>query len=98
VALGDGELSGEKLLRNADLAMYGAKRRGKGCHVLYEDDMQAQARERVSLRTRLEGALERGEFELAYQPVVDLDGLSVVGAEALVRWALPGGKGAAPAA
>ena len=79
----------EELLGNADLAMYAAKRKRKGSHAVYEERMHAQARKRLELRSQLDGALERGEFELVYQPIIQLNGLSVAGAEVLLRWSSP---------
>ena len=82
---GDGTTDTE-LLRNADLAMYAAKRRGKGVHAFYERHMQAAARFQLELRSELEGALAREEFFVEYQPIVRLADATVAGAEALLRW------------
>src|SRR6202012_5465304 len=89
VALADGQSPPENLLRNADLAMYVAKRDRKGGYALYEADMHARASKRLQLRSQLEVALEHDQFELFFQPVVELDGLRIVGAEALLRWQHP---------
>jgi diguanylate cyclase (GGDEF)-like protein len=89
VALADGQSSPENLLRNADLAMYVAKRDRKGSYALYEADMHARASKRLQLRSQLEVALEHNQFELFFQPVVELDSLRIVGAEALLRWQHP---------
>jgi diguanylate cyclase (GGDEF)-like protein/PAS domain S-box-containing protein len=86
---GHGETADE-LVRNADVAMYIAKTRGKGRFVLFEPDMHAAALERLDLEADLRRAVERGEFRLEYQPIVTLDGGEVCGAEALVRWQRPG--------
>jgi len=85
------------LIRNADAAMYHAKRGGRNCHVFYAPDMNAAAVERLLLKSKLRRALERNEFLVRYQPKVDLESAKVVGAEALLRWRLPGHGDIAPA-
>jgi diguanylate cyclase (GGDEF)-like protein/PAS domain S-box-containing protein len=85
------------LIRNADAAMYHAKRGGRNCHVFYAPDMNAAAVERLLLKSKLRRALERNEFLVRYQPKVDLASAKVVGAEALLRWRLPGHGDIAPA-
>jgi diguanylate cyclase (GGDEF)-like protein/PAS domain S-box-containing protein len=82
-------VSGEQLLRNADLAMYTAKRRGKGRFETYEDGMHARAVERLRLEAELRQALGRGELVPHYQPIVDLATGATVGVEALARWLHP---------
>jgi EAL domain-containing protein (putative c-di-GMP-specific phosphodiesterase class I) len=84
------------LIRDADAAMYHAKRAGRHCHVFYTPEMNASAVERLLLRSKLRRAVERGEFILRYQPKVDLESHRVVGAEALIRWRLPGHGDIAP--
>jgi diguanylate cyclase (GGDEF)-like protein/PAS domain S-box-containing protein len=84
------------LIRNADAAMYHAKRQGRNCHVFYVPEMNAAAVERLLLKNKLRRALERNEFVLRYQPKVDLASGEVVGAEALLRWRLPGHGEIAP--
>jgi diguanylate cyclase (GGDEF)-like protein/PAS domain S-box-containing protein len=84
------------LIRNADAAMYHAKRAGRGCHVFYTPDMNAAAVERLLLKSKLRRAIERNEFVVHYQPKVDLGSGQVVGAEALLRWRLPGHGEIAP--
>ncbi len=79
----------EELLRNADLAMYQAKARGKGMYEEFAPPMYEAVRDRVSLGSDLHHALERREFRLVYQPVVDLATEAIVGVEALVRWHHP---------
>jgi diguanylate cyclase (GGDEF)-like protein/PAS domain S-box-containing protein len=85
------------LIRYADAAMYHAKRAGRNCHVFYAPEMNAAAVERLLLKSKLRRALERNEFLLRYQPKVDLASGKVVGAEALLRWRLPGHGEIAPA-
>jgi len=85
------------LIRNADAAMYHAKRAGRHCHVFYAPEMNAAAVERLLLKSKLRRALERNEFVLRYQPKVELASGKVVGAEALLRWRLPGHGEIAPA-
>jgi diguanylate cyclase (GGDEF)-like protein/PAS domain S-box-containing protein len=84
------------LIRNADAAMYHAKRQGRNCHVFYVPEMNAAAVERLLLKSKLRRALERDEFVLRYQPKVDLASGEVVGSEALLRWRLPGHGEIAP--
>jgi diguanylate cyclase (GGDEF)-like protein/PAS domain S-box-containing protein len=84
------------LIRNADAAMYHAKRQGRNCHVFYVPEMNAAAVERLLLKSKLRRALERDEFLLRYQPKVDLATGEVVGSEALLRWRLPGHGEIAP--
>jgi diguanylate cyclase (GGDEF)-like protein/PAS domain S-box-containing protein len=84
------------LIRNADAAMYHAKRAGRNCHVFYAPEMNAVAVERLLLKSKLRRALDRNEFVLRYQPKVDLASGLVVGAEALLRWRLPGHGEIAP--
>src|SRR5688572_13643600 len=79
----------EQLLRNADIAMYNAKAAGKARFVVFQPRMQEQLRERLRLEDDINCALERGEFFLEYQPVVDLDKRELLGVEALVRWNHP---------
>jgi diguanylate cyclase (GGDEF)-like protein len=90
VALADGHCAPADLLRNADLAMYTAKRDNKGGYALYEAEMHARASKRLQLRSQLEVALEQNQFELHFQPMVDLEDGRIVGVEALVRWQQPG--------
>ena len=83
-----GMTSGE-LLRDADLAMYSAKRSGKGRSCIYEDDMHHVATDVLELEADLRQALEQGEFTLCYQPTLDLETSLVEGVEALIRWSHP---------
>jgi diguanylate cyclase len=74
------------LLRNADLAMYFAKRKGPGMSAFFDATMNDAALHRFTLEAKLRGALERGEFALHYQPQFDVRTGGVSGMEALLRW------------
>jgi diguanylate cyclase (GGDEF)-like protein len=76
----------DTLLRNADLAMYFAKRKGPGMFAFFDASMNAAALHRFTLEAKLRGALERGEFTLHYQPQFDVRTGGVSGMEALLRW------------
>ncbi|MEQ1803258.1 MAG: EAL domain-containing protein [Gammaproteobacteria bacterium] len=76
------------LIRNADAALYRAKRQGGGALEVYHADMNAAAVERLMLKSRLRKAFEKNELRVHYQPKVDLRNGSIAGAEALVRWEL----------
>lgn len=90
VAFGPVEGSGEDLLHDADIAMYVAKRTGKGRVAVFEPDMRIKASHRTRLQQELAQAVERGEIDVAYQPVVDLHTGRAVMLEALARWRRPG--------
>ncbi|HEV7656542.1 MAG TPA: bifunctional diguanylate cyclase/phosphodiesterase [Mycobacteriales bacterium] len=77
------------VLRDADVAMYAAKAAGKACVRQFEPAMRRAVVARAELEADLRHALDRGEFRLRFQPVVDLDTREVRGAEALVRWQHP---------
>ena len=78
----------EEILRDADIAMYHAKDHGKD-FVIFDDRMHVRAVSLLQLETDLRYAVERDEFEVYYQPIVDLESLRLVGFEALVRWNHP---------
>jgi diguanylate cyclase (GGDEF)-like protein/PAS domain S-box-containing protein len=78
------------LIRNADAAMYYAKQNGGNSYAFYSPEMNAASVERLMLKSKLRRAVERDEFVVRYQPKVDLTDGRVVGAEALLRWRLPG--------
>ncbi len=78
------------LIRNADAAMYYSKQNGGNTYAFYSPEMNAAAVERLMLKSKLRRAVERDEFVVRYQPKVDLRDGCVVGAEALLRWRLPG--------
>jgi diguanylate cyclase (GGDEF)-like protein len=88
VAGADSE-SADVLLGRADVAMYRAKSRGKGCWELFEPSMQTAVQERHRLKLLLQRAVDRGSLFLQYQPIVDLEREGMVGVEALVRWEHP---------
>lgn len=87
----------DRILKNADLALYEAKGGGRGTFCLYEPHMDARITVRQKMETDLRGALANGEFELHYQPIVDLQTNQVSGCEALLRWHHPGRGMIAPA-
>jgi len=76
------------LIRNADAALYRAKRQGGGALDVYHADMNAATVERLMLKSRLRKAFEKNELRVHYQPKIDLRDGSIAGAEALVRWEL----------
>jgi diguanylate cyclase (GGDEF)-like protein/PAS domain S-box-containing protein len=78
------------LIRNADAAMYYSKQNGGNTFAFYSPEMNAAAVERLMLKSKLRRALERDELEIRYQPKVDLRTGGIIGAEALLRWRLPG--------
>jgi len=79
----------DELLRNADIAMYQAKSQGKGRIVRYKRSLRDATLGRLQLKADLQLGFDRGEFSLAYQPIVDLRSGSAVGVEALLRWTHP---------
>jgi diguanylate cyclase (GGDEF)-like protein/PAS domain S-box-containing protein len=79
----------DQLIKNADLAMYGAKASGRRTHRFFEPEMDASAKARLSLEQDLRQALMNGGFEIHYQPLVDLRTNAVSGCEALLRWRHP---------
>jgi diguanylate cyclase (GGDEF)-like protein len=79
----------ETLLRNADLAMYMAKRRGKGRYQVFETSMHTEMVQRLELTANLRQGVERGEFQVHYQPIVHLQTGKIAGVEALARWNHP---------
>jgi diguanylate cyclase (GGDEF)-like protein len=80
---------GETLLRSADLALYRAKEAGRGTFAFFEESLNERAQERRQLETDLRLAIERGEFELHYQPLFDLEQNCICSFEALIRWNHP---------
>ncbi len=84
----DGEET-DCLLKNADAAMYHAKEHGKNNYQYYRQYMNAAAFERLTMENDLRRALERKEFLLHYQPLIDIDTGAITGMEALIRWQHP---------
>jgi diguanylate cyclase (GGDEF)-like protein/PAS domain S-box-containing protein len=85
------------IIRNADAAMYHSKQNGGNSYAFYLPEMNAVAVERLMLKAKLRRALERNEFVILYQSKIDLRDGRVVGAEALLRWRLPGHGDISPA-
>jgi diguanylate cyclase (GGDEF)-like protein len=79
----------EDLVRDADVALYEAKGSGKNVYAVFEPEMERAQRHGIELEFDLRGAVDRGEFELLYQPIYDLDDLTLIGVEALLRWRHP---------
>ncbi len=88
VAPGDGS-SAEQLLKNADLALYAAKREQRGSYRFFDEGMERAIRTRQRMERDLRRALERGELELFYQPILNLKSQVFSGFEALLRWRHP---------
>lgn len=82
----------ETLMRHADLAMYQAKAKGKNTYHFYDPSLNARLMERIEMEQALRHAIEHHEFEVFYQPKVDMQSHTIVGAEALVRWRHPDGR------
>jgi diguanylate cyclase (GGDEF)-like protein/PAS domain S-box-containing protein len=89
IAVSDGATNVEELLRNADVAMYAAKDDGKGAVRVFEDRMLRRFVDRLELREELATAIDGGQLELDYQPIVELESGRIVSVEALVRWRHP---------
>ena len=90
ISLGTTEcLDPQELLRNADLAMYHAKVKGKGKYALFDRQMHKLARARLQIETDLRRAQLRSELEIYYQPIFSLTTGNITGFEALVRWQHP---------
>jgi diguanylate cyclase (GGDEF)-like protein len=98
IATRDSDEELDELVRQADTAMYAAKASGKGRFRIFSPDLGADLRAAQSLRSELQRAVEREEFVVHYQPVMDLGKGSIAGVEALVRWNHPERGVLAPAA
>jgi predicted signal transduction protein with EAL and GGDEF domain len=79
----------EELIKNADAAMYRAKAAGAGAVMFYDSAIEADMRRRVSLESDVRDAIQRREFALLYQPIVDVASGRIVACEALARWQHP---------
>ncbi len=86
----DSTVVAEQVLQDADAAMYQAKRRGGACYVMLDVQERNAANLVASTERELLGALDRGEFRCAYQPIVATADRRIIGAEALLRWERPG--------
>ena len=84
-----GHKRAEDMLRDADIAMYRAKAKGRARYQVFDQTMHQQATTQLQLETELRQAFERGEFELFYQPIINLVTNELAGFEALVRWIHP---------
>lgn len=79
----------EDLLRDADIAMYRAKVKGKGCCMIFDPTMHERAVAQLQIEAEMRLGLERGEFLLHYQPIVSVTTGAIIGVEALLRWQHP---------
>jgi len=86
VSSAQAELDASAMLRNADTAMYEAKRRGRGVAVVFDEGMHARVRREVEIERSLRRAIVAGEVSLVYQPIIDLDSGEMSSVEALLRW------------
>lgn len=86
ISTGDDPENPEQLLMNADLAMYSSKKNGRGTYHFFQEEMNAELKARKAIEVDLRKALRDGEFELHYQPQVDLSSQRIIGLEALLRW------------
>ena len=84
-----GHLRAEDMLRDADIAMYRAKANGRARYQVFDQEMHQQATSHLQLETEMRQALERGDFALYYQPIMNLETNRLAGFEALVRWIHP---------
>jgi diguanylate cyclase (GGDEF)-like protein len=81
--------SSDAIVRNADMAMYEAKRAGRACSVVFSEDMYAQLTRRVDIESGLRQALGTSQISVAYQPIIELTTGRITSVEALVRWRHP---------
>ncbi|MHB8690939.1 MAG: putative bifunctional diguanylate cyclase/phosphodiesterase [Solirubrobacteraceae bacterium] len=90
IAVGSGSQQPSDLIRNADIAMYDAKRRGRGGCIVFDESMRRRVIDRLSVENELRSALEFSRLRVHFQPVVDLTTGAITGLEALARW--PSGR------
>lgn len=76
----------EKLMDHADLALYQAKKNGRGCFAYFSEELNALVHDRIALESSLRKAIDQQELRVFYQPQVDIISGKIIGAEALVRW------------
>ncbi len=88
--------SPDQILRDADIAMYRAKAKGKACHEVFNPQMHAKAQKVLHLETNLRRALKNKEFQLYYQPIVSLKTGKTSSFEGLIRWVKPDGEIVSP--
>lgn len=88
IAMGDRASPGE-LLRDADVALYQVKTAGRNRYEIFHPEMQTEISHRMELELDLRAALEGDQFRLVYQPIYNLDDLTLIGVEALLRWDHP---------
>jgi Amt family ammonium transporter len=79
----------EQIIRDADTAMYRAKAQGKGCYAIFDEAMHINAVRRLNMENDLRQGVEKKEFALYYQPIVNMVNQSIIGFEALIRWQHP---------
>ncbi|MCC7368948.1 MAG: EAL domain-containing protein [Chloroflexi bacterium] len=90
IAVSEGGIeTADELLRNADVAMFIGKEKGRGRYEIFEADMHSRIVERMELESDLRQAIERDEFVVHYQPIFSLETNRITGLEALVRWEHP---------
>jgi diguanylate cyclase (GGDEF)-like protein/PAS domain S-box-containing protein len=86
----EGPIRADEMLRDADTAMYHAKASGRARVALFDREMRERVLERLAIETEIRQALERGEFDVYYQPIREIASGLLHGVEALVRWRHPG--------
>lgn len=91
MAIANDTATPESLLRDSDTAMYRAKERGRGCVELFDEALRLKAEQRSTMAAALHRALERDEFAVHCQPIIDVSTGAMVNAEALLRWEHPEG-------
>lgn len=89
IAVAEADSTPERLLRDADVAMYRAKDRGGACAVLFDETLHGQVQTRIATASALHAALGNHEIVTHYQPIMDLGSGAVIGVEALARWQDP---------